>query len=205
MPQRRERGCFEADTVLLSMRYLTEFDIREAGDHSLDAGADRRSWLDNGGVRPICWKEAAAEENKQLFLAKRSFFRKFKSSISRAPGVGRKRLPRAIRGNGRARFCLSKFFPCTGKRTGVRLYFGCRRRAPMLPDWLNPTPPNLRHFGLDHGLSPAQNSPRNPRLCPPTGRATSCPKYRRLDIRTVPTQWLTADCKIWNKPHDPYL
>jgi hypothetical protein len=90
------------------MMYLSEFDVSEGGDHSLDAGADRRSWLDNSGVRPICWKEAAAEESKQLFLAKGSSFGKFdrksktNSSLSWGPGVGRKRLPRPIRGNDRA-------------------------------------------------------------------------------------------------------
>jgi hypothetical protein len=117
MSLRGERGCFEADTVLLSMRYLSEFDMSGAGDHSLDAGADRRSWLDNSRVRPICWKETAAEE-KQLFLAKRSFFRNFKSSLSWGPDVGRNRLPRAIRGNDRARFCLSKFSLAQEKEKG---------------------------------------------------------------------------------------
>jgi hypothetical protein len=42
MNLRGEIDCFEADTVLLSMKYLSEFDMSGAGDHSLDAGADRR-------------------------------------------------------------------------------------------------------------------------------------------------------------------
>jgi hypothetical protein len=67
MSLRGERGSFEADSVLLSIRHLSEFDISEAGEHSLDAGADRRSWLDNSGVRPICWEEAAAEEEQNNF------------------------------------------------------------------------------------------------------------------------------------------
>lgn len=113
------------------MRYLSEFDVSECGDHSLDAGADRRSWLDNSGVRPICWKEAAAEESKQLFLAKGSSFGEFdrkSKTNSSLSGV------LVLEGSGsrgqfgemiERDFVSPKFSLPQEKGKGARLYFGC--------------------------------------------------------------------------------